>query len=205
MINLGSITYENNKEHNEKFQFIPDYQHIILIISGSGTGKTNALLNLIKEQDDVDKIYLYSKDLSEPKYEFLIKKCEDVGINHFNDPSAFIECSNRRDDVDQNIDDCNPSKKRKVLIAFDGMITDIMSNKKFEAIIKELFIRCRKLNISLVFITQSYFSPLKDVRLNSTYYENHTEKNYKVLQLIILQILIITILWAFAENAQEHI
>ena len=194
MINLSSITNENNKEHNEKCQFILDHLHIILIISGSGTGKTNALLNLIKEQDDVDKIYLHSKDLSEPKYEFLIKKCEDVAINHFNDHSAFIECSNRRDDVDQNIDDCNASKKRKVLIAFDDMITDIMSNKKIEAIIKELFIRCRKLNISLVFITQSYFSPLKDVRLNSTYYENHTEKNYKELQLIILQILIITIL-----------
>ena len=194
MINLGSITNENNKEHNEKQPFIPDHLHIILIISGSGTGKTNALLNLIKEQDDVDKIYLYSKDLGEPTYEFLIKKCEDVGINHFNDPNAFTECSNRMDDVDQNIDDYNPSRKRKILIAFDGMITDIMSNKKFEAIIKELFIRCRKLNISLVFITQSFFSPLKDVRLNSTYYENDTEKNYKVLQLIILQILIITIL-----------
>ena len=194
MINLGSITNENNKEHNEKQPFIPDHLHIILIISGSGTGKTNALLNLIKEQDDVDKIYSYSKDLGEPKYEFLIKKCEDVGINHFNDPNAFTECSNRMDDVDQNIDDYNASRKRKILIAFDGMITDIMSNKKFEAIIKELFIRCRKLNISLVFITQSFFSPLKDVRLNSTYYENDTEKNYKVLQLIILQILIITIL-----------
>ena len=194
MINLGSITNENNKEHNEKQPFIPDHLHIILIISGSGTGKTNALLNLIKEQDDVDKIYLYSKDLGEPTYEFLIKKCEDVGINHFNDPNAFTQCSNRMDDVDQNIDDYNPSRKRKILIAFDGMITDIMSNKKFEAIIKELFIRCRKLNISLVFITQSFFSPLKDVRLNSTYYENDTEKNYKVLQLIILQILIITTL-----------
>ena len=134
-----------------------------------------------------------------------MQKHEFVGINHFNDPSAFTECSNRMDDVDQNIDDYNPSRKRKILIAFDGMITDIMSNKKFEAIIKELFIRCRKLNISLVFITQSFFSPLKDVRLNSTYYENDTEKNYKVLQLIILQILIITILWAFTENAQDHV
>ena len=70
-----------------------------MIIGGSGSGKTNALLNLIKEQDDIDKIYLYAKDLSEPKYEFLIKKREDVGTNHFNDPNVFIECSNTMDDV----------------------------------------------------------------------------------------------------------
>ena len=74
------------------------------------------------------------------------------------------------DDVYEDIDDYNPSRKRKVLIVFDVMITDIMSNKKFQIIIKELFIRCRKLNISLVFITQSYFSVPKDVRLNSTHY-----------------------------------
>ena len=74
------------------------------------------------------------------------------------------------DDVYQNIDDYNPSRKRKILIVFDDMIADIMSNKKFQAIIKELFIRCRKLNISLVFITQSYFSVPKDVRLNSAHY-----------------------------------
>ena len=76
MINLDSITNENNKEHNEKWPFIPYYPYRILIIGGSGSGKTNALLNLIKEQDDIDKIYLYAKDLSEPKYEFLIKKRE---------------------------------------------------------------------------------------------------------------------------------
>ena len=74
------------------------------------------------------------------------------------------------DDIYEDIDDYNPSRKRKVLIVFDVMITDIMSNKKFQIIIKELFIRCRKLNISLVFITQSYFSVPKDVRLNSTHY-----------------------------------
>ena len=74
------------------------------------------------------------------------------------------------DDIYQNINDYNPSRKRKILIVFDDMIADIMTNKKFQAIIKELFIRCRKLNISLVFITQSYFSAPKDVRLNSTHY-----------------------------------
>ena len=170
MLNLDNITNKNNKEHNKKRPFIPDHLDRILIIGGSGSGKTNALLNLIKEQDDIDKIYLYAKDLSEPKYEFLIKKHEDVGIKYCNDPNAFIECSNRIDDVYQNIDDYNPSRKIKILIVFDDMIADIMSNKNFQAIIKELFIRCRKLYISLVFITQSYFSVSKDGRLNSTHY-----------------------------------
>ena len=107
---------------------------------------------------------MYVKDLSEPKYEFLIKKRKDVGTNHFDDPNAFIECSNTMDDVYQNIDDYNPGRKRKILIVFDDIIADIMSNKTFQAKIKELFIRCRKLNISHVFITQSYFSVPKDVR-----------------------------------------
>ena len=152
-----------------KNPFIPDHAYRILIICGSGSRKTNALLNLIKEQDDIDKIYLYAKDLSEPKYEFLIKKREDVGIKYCNDPNAFIECSNTMDDVYENIDNFNLNRKR-LLVVFDDMIADIMTNKKFQAIIKELFIRCRKLNISLVFITQSYFSVPKDVRLNSTHY-----------------------------------
>ena len=74
------------------------------------------------------------------------------------------------DDIYNNIDDCNPSVKRKILIVFDDMIADIKANKKFQTIIKKLFIRCRELNISLVFITQSYFSVSKEVRLNSTHY-----------------------------------
>ena len=152
MINLDSITDESNKEHNEKWPYIPDHPYRILIIGGSGSGKTNTLLNLIKEQDYhdvIDKIYLYAKDLSEPKYEYLIKKREDAGIKHVNNPNAFIECSNMMDDVYENIDDYNPNRKRKILIVFDNMIANVMSNKKFQAIIKELFIRCRKLNISL--------------------------------------------------------
>ena len=117
--------------------------------------RTNALLNLINQQDDIDKMYLYAKDLSEPKYEFWIKKREDARIKHFNDPNAFIQCSNTMDGVYENIDYYNPS--RKILIAFDDIIPDIMTNKKFQVIIKELFIRCRKVNISSVFITQFCF------------------------------------------------
>ena len=116
---------------------------------------------------------MYVKDLCQPKYELLIKKREDAGIKHLNDQKAFIECSNTMDDVYQNIDDYIPSRGRKTLIdgiIFDGMIPDIMSNKKFQPIVTELFIRCRKLNISFVFITQSYFSVPKDAILNSTYY-----------------------------------
>ena len=170
MINLDCITNENNKEHTEKWPYIPDHLYRIIIIGGSGSGKTNALINLINEQNDIDKIYLYARDLSEPKYEYLIKKHEDAGIKHLNNPNAFIECSNTMDDVYENIHDYNSSRKRKILIVFDDMIADIMTNKKFQAIIKELFIRCRKLNISLVFITQSYFSVPKDARLNTTHY-----------------------------------
>ena len=198
-----------------KNPFIPDHAYRILIICGSGSRKTNALLNLIKEQDDIDKIYLYAKDLSEPKYEFLIKKREDVGIKCINEPNAFTECSNNIDDIyeittqtEMTFDDYNPNRKRKILIVFDGMIANIMTNKKFQAIIKELFIRCRKMNISLVFLPQSYFSVPKDVRLNSTHYlvmKLTTKENYKILQLIILQILITKKLWRFTENVQKNL
>ena len=101
----------------------------------------------------------------------MIKKPEDAGIKPLSDPDAVTECANMINDVYENIDDYNPSRKRKILIVFDDMIADIMSNnKKIQVIIKELFIRCRKLNNSPVFITQSYFSVPKEVRLNSTHY-----------------------------------
>ena len=132
MINLDSIANENNKEHNEKWPYIPDHPYRVLIIGGSGSGRTNALLNLTKDQNGIVKIYLYAKDLSEPKYEFLIKKREDVGINHFNNPNTFIECSNMMDDVYKNIDCYNPNRKKKFLIVFDDLIANIMSNKKFK-------------------------------------------------------------------------
>ena len=98
MINSDSITHENNKKHNERWPYIPDHPSITLIIVGSGSGKRKTVLNLINKQNDIDKIYLYQRDLNEPKYEILIK--------------------------------------RKVLTVFDDMITGIMTNKKFQAIIK---------------------------------------------------------------------
>ena len=167
MFNLDAITIKNNKDDDKKCPYR------MLIIGPSGSGKTDALLNLIQKQDNdslVDKIHLYAKDLSEPKYQFLIKKREDAGIKNLDHSTAFIEYSNTVDNVYNNIDDYKLKTKRKNLIVFDDIIADIMTNKKFQAIIKELFIRCRKLNISLVFITQSYFKVRKEVRLNSTHY-----------------------------------
>ena len=182
MINLDNITNDNNNNHNEKWPYIPDHPYIILIIGGSGSGKTNTLLNLINEQKDIDKIYLYAKDLSEPKYEYLITNHENAGIEHLNDSKAFIECSNTMDDIYENINNHNPNRRRKILVVFDDMIADIMTNKKFQSLIKQLFIRCRKLNISLVFITQFYFSVPKDVRLNSTRYLIMKINNKRELQ-----------------------
>ena len=182
MINFDEYVDENKTEHNGKLPYIPDHPYRILITEGSASGKTNTLLDLINEQNDIDKIYLYAKDLSEPKYEYLIKKRENVGIKHVNNLNAVIECSNTMDDVYENIHDYNPNRGRKILITVDEMIADIMTNEKFQAIIKELFIRCRKLNITLVFITQSYFSVPKDMRLNSTHYLITKINNKRELQ-----------------------
>ena len=165
MFNLDAIKNKSNKDDDKKWPYR------MLIIGLSGSGKTNVPLDLIQKDNNylIDKIYLYAKDLDEPKYQFLIKKRENAGIKTLNDPSAFIEYSNTMDDVCSNIDYYNPKRKRNILIVFDDMIADILTNKRFQVIIKELFIRCRKLNISFVFIAQSYFSVPKEVRLNSTH------------------------------------
>ena len=99
----------------------------------------------------------------------MINKREQAGKKNLNDPHAFIEYSNDMDDVLDNINNYNENRDKKVLVVFGDMIADIMRNEKFRAIIKELFIRCRKLNISIAFITQSYFRTPKDARLNSTH------------------------------------
>ena len=156
--------------HNKNWPYTPDHPYRIFIIGGSGSGKTNALLNLINNQPDIDKIYLYAKDPYEAKYQYLINKREGVGINHFNDPKAFIEYSNDMHDVYKNIDEYNPDKENKILIVFDDMIADMIHNKKLDSIVTKLFIRGRKLNISLVFITQSSFKAPKNVRLNTAHF-----------------------------------
>ena len=114
MINLDNIINDNNEEHNEKWPYIPDHPYRILIIGGSGSGKTSTLLNLINEERDIDKICLYAKDLGEPKYECLIKNRENAGIKHVNDGNAFIECSNTMDDVYERINDYNPNRKKNI-------------------------------------------------------------------------------------------
>ena len=113
---------------------------------------------------------MYAKVPYEDQYHFLIKKRESIGLKHFNDSKAFIEYSNDMLDVYKNIDYYNADKENKILIVFDDMVSDIINNKKLNSIITELFIRGRKLNISLVFITQSYFKVPKDVRLNTTHF-----------------------------------
>ena len=163
-----------------------DHPYRILIFGGSGSGKTNALLNLINNQPDIDKIYLYAKDLYETKYQYLINKREKVGLNHFDDPKAFMEYSNDMQDVYKNVEDYNPIKKRKVLIVFDYMIADMINNKKLNPVVTELFSRDRKINISIVFIMQSYSKVPKDVRLNSTHFFIMKIPNKKELQQIAL-------------------
>ena len=125
-------------------------------------------MNLINNQPGIDKIYLYTKDLYEAKYQFLINKRESTWLKHFNDPKAFIEYLSDMQNVYKNIDKYKTDKEQKILIVFDDMIAEIINDKKLNSIATELFIRGTKLNISLVFITQSYFKLSKDLRLNST-------------------------------------
>ena len=125
---------------------------------------------MIKNQQGIDKIYLYTKDPYEDKYQYLINKRERVSINHLNDPKAFIKYSNDMHKVYKNIDNYNPDKENKILIVSDDMTADTINNKTLNSIVTELFIRGRKLNISLIFITQSYFNVPKDVRNNSTHF-----------------------------------
>ena len=156
MFNLDNMT---RKDDNK------DWPYRKLISGPSGSGKTNYLLHSIqKDNNIIDKIYLYAKDLEEPNYQLLINKREQAGLKNCNDACAFIQYSNSMDDILENIEDYNRNRKRKVLLVFDDMVSHVMSDKKAQQLLKELFIRCRKLNISLCFLTQSYFSVPKDVR-----------------------------------------
>ena len=170
MINFDDYVNENKIERNKNWPYIPDHPYRILIIGGSGSRETDLLLNLIENVPDIDKIYLYAKDSNEGKYQHWINKGEGVGIDYFSDPKAFIEYSNDMHDVYKNIDEHNLDKGNKILIVFNDMIANMINYKKLSSIVSELFIRGRKLNISLVFITQSYFTVPKDVRLNTAHF-----------------------------------
>ena len=186
MINFGDYTTENKIKLNSNWPYISDHPYRILIVGGSGSGKTNVLVNLIKDQPNIDKIHLYAKDPYKAKYQYLIKKREKVGLNHYDDPKAFMEYSDDMKDVYKNIEDYNPDKKGKVVIVFDDMIAGMINNKILNSIVTELFIRGRKLNISVVFVTQSYFKVPRDVRLNSTHFFIMKISNRRELQQIAL-------------------
>ena len=170
MLNLDSIVSNKNTSSSEDTTESSssernNWPFRMLIIGPSGSGKTNTLLPLINNLHPIDKIYLYAKDIHEPKYEYLINKREQAGIKNLNDPHAFIEYSDDMNDVLDDINDYNKNRDKKVLIVFDDMIADIEYNKNFKRIIKELFYRARKINVSIVFITQSYFSRKSKTRV----------------------------------------
>ena len=164
MLTLDNIVSNKNENKDNNWPFR------MLIIGPSGSGKTNTLLHLVNNLHPIDKIYLYAKDLHEPKYEYLINRREQAGIKTLTDPKAFIEYSDDMDDVLDDINNYNKNRDKNVLIVFDDMIADIEYNKNFKRIIKELFYRAHKINVSIVFITQCYFRALKDARLNSMHY-----------------------------------
>ena len=132
MFNFVYITKEDMKEHNPNWPEIPYHPYRILRVGRSGSGKANALLNLINHESDIDKIFLYavSIDPDEVKYQLLINKRESRDLNYLNDSKAFIEYSNNMNYNYKNIEEYNPNKKRKILIVFDDRITDMLSNKK---------------------------------------------------------------------------
>ena len=111
MVNFDNYTNENKTKHNSNWPYIPDHPYRILIVGGSGSGKTIALLNLISHQPDSDKIYLYAKNPFEAKYEYLINICEKVGLNRYDDPKAFMDYSNDMQYFYKNIEEYNPRKK----------------------------------------------------------------------------------------------
>ena len=173
MLNLDNIVSNKNENKDTTGSSSSErnnWPFRMLIIGPSGSGKTNTLLHLINNLHPINKIYLYAKDINEPKYEYLINKREQTGTKNLNDSHAFIEYSDDMDDVLDDINNYNKNRDKKVLIVFDDMIAHIEYNKKSKRIIKELFYRARKINVSIVFIMQSSFRALKDARLNSTHY-----------------------------------
>ena len=135
MINFDDAVKENMKELNPNWPQIPDHPCRILIIGGSGSGKTNSLFILINKPPDIDKICIYAEDPCEEKYKFLFNKRKSTDVKHFNDSKAFIEYSTNMVDIQKNIEDYIPNKKQKILIVFDDMIANMLSNKKLNTIL----------------------------------------------------------------------
>ena len=135
MINFDDVIKEETKRHNPNWPEIPDHPQRILIIGASVSGKTSPLFNLINQQKDIDKIYLYAKDLNEEEILMILK--------------LFTENSDNMDDIYKNIKEYNPNKERKILIIFDDMIAEMLNNKKLNPIVTELFISGRKLTLLL--------------------------------------------------------
>ena len=137
MINFDDVTKEETKEHNPNWSQFHDHLYKILIIQDSGSEKK--LFNLIINQPDIDKIYSYAKDPYKVKYQFLINKRKSTRLKHLNDSKAFTEYSSDMNNIHKNIEEYNPNKKLKILIVFDYMIADMLSNKKLNPIITELY------------------------------------------------------------------
>ena len=138
MFNFNYITKEDIKEHNPNCPEIPDHLYRILIVEGSGSGKANALLNLINNVPNIDKILLYAKEQYEAKYQLLINKRKSTNLNYFNNSKSFIKYSNNMDDVYKNVEDYNLNKKRKIIIVSDDVVADMLSNKKLNPIVTKL-------------------------------------------------------------------
>ena len=170
MISFDDAIKENIKEYNPNWPEVPDHPYRTLIAEGSGSGKTNALFNLINYEPDIDQIYLHAKDPYEEKNQFLIIKWDSKSLKHFNNSKVFVEYLNDMDNIYKNIVDYNQYKKRKILIVFDDIITDMHSNERLDKTVTELSIRGRKLAISLVFNTQAYLKVPNDVRLSTTHF-----------------------------------
>ena len=153
MFYFDYITKKDIKEHNPNWPEIPDHPYRILIVGGSGSVKTNALLNLINNEPHIGNFFLYAKDPYKAKYQLLVNEKESTGLKYLNDSKAFIGYSNDMDDIYKNIEEYDLNKKPKILIVFDDMIADMLNNKKLSPIVTELFIRGRKLNNSLVYTT----------------------------------------------------
>ena len=129
------------KKHNPNWKQIPGHPYRILITGGSLSQKTNSLFNLISHQPDINKIHLYANDPYEAKYQLLINKRENARLKHLSNSKAFTEYSNDMDDIYKNIWKLNANKKRKILIVFDDMIADMLSNKIINLVVPALFIR----------------------------------------------------------------